>query len=504
MRESTSSAFSQSTDVKAVPKARINSTVPAADGGKTSDAERRTGESPEPQTGSGRDAHLFVWSVWAVAFLAAVVLVWKYADNVPALEDWEMVPYLTGDQPVSLSALWTQFGEHRRPLMLGLDLALLKLTGSRFEAPMYFSVFSMAALAFAMIWAARRLRGWTAYTDAFLPLTLLNVQFLPFATYRGEQIFYILPTLVAGTIFLIIVVKGVRLTIATTVLAGACLILLPLCSAPGLTYMPFLTLWFGYSGVVSWRSQRPDGKLNGLLTWAFMEAALFMVCLYFVHFKNQPLVAHSPNLWVTLRTGLRFLTGSFGVDAARPIWPYSGIGMLVLVIAAIAAVCTALVWPTQALHRSRALALLMFMGAVFTLTLAMGWGRGGHGEFLDVITYTNLSVLVLCCVYFAFMIHRKNQVGSLFQSGLLMLVALAIPFNFQAGLADAQTHHLGMQAFKRDLRSGTPTYELMGRYASPYFQIGAHEWIVGLMVMLQRAGIGPFVHLQGDPVMRRC
>jgi hypothetical protein len=379
------------------------------------------------------------------------------------------------------------------------NLALLKLTRGNFKASLYFSVVSMAGLAFAMIWAARRLRGWTTYTDAFFPLTLLNVQFLPLATYRNEQIFYLLPTLVAGIILLVIVVKGVRLTIGTTILAGTCLILLPLCSAPGLTYVPFLTLWFGYSGFVSWRAQEPHGKFIGLLTFAFISSALLLVCLYFFHFENKGLVARSPNLWVTFRTGLRFLTGSFGSVAAMPIWPYSG---LVLLIVAIATLSTALLWPRQAMDRSRASAFLMFLGAIFTLVLAMGWGRGGHGDFLDVITYTNLSVLVLCCLGFVFIIHRRPRTGSVCQFGLLTLIAIAIPFNFQGGLADARTHHSGMQAFERDMRNGAMTYELLGRYASPYFRIGAHSSLARLMLMLRRAGIGPFVHLREDPVMR--
>jgi hypothetical protein len=436
-----------------------------------------------------------------VAFFVALGLLWKYAVNIPALEDWEMVPYLTGDTPINRFELWHQTGEHRRPLMLIVHLALLKLTRGDFRAPLYFSVISMAALAALMIWAARKLRGWTAYTDAFFPLALLNVQFLPMATFRGEQIFYILPTMVAGITLVIIAVKGVRLTIRTTLLAGTCLFLLPLCSAPGLTYMPFLTLWFGYSGVIAWRSQEPHGKLNGMLNWTFMSLALFLVGLYFVDFKSQPLVAHSPNLWVTLTTGLHFWTGSFGSGAAGSIWPYSGVAMFVLVISGVATLCTALAWPRQAHDRSRALALLMFFGAVFTLALAMGWGRGGQGDFSNVIFYTNLSVLMLCCLYFVFMVHRQPKIGSLLQVVLLTLIAIAIPFNLKVGLDAARTHHSAMQSFESDMLNGSHTYELIGRYGSPLGH-GGHTWLASKMLELHRAGIGSFREMKEDPVMR--
>jgi hypothetical protein len=463
----------------------------------------QTTPGPEPPTDRRRAAAtLFVLSVWAVTFVAALVLLWKYADNIPGLEDWEMVPYVTHYKAVTVSVLWEQVAEHRRPLMLSVYLALLKLTRGNFQAPLYFSVISMAGLALAMMWAARRLRGWTTFTDAFFPLALLNVQFQPMATYRGEQIFYLLPTLLAATILLIIVLKGVQLTIPTTVLAGACLVLLPLCAAPGLTYIPFFTIWFGYSGFVSWRTQGPQGRLNALLTFAFLSLALLLVCLYFVGFINWPLAARSPNLWATFTNALRFLTGSFGGGASAPIWPYSGIGIFVLLLAGITTLFTVLAWPRQTPDRSRALALLMFLGAVLTIALAMGWGRGGSGEFWPMTMYTNLAVVGLCFLYFVFMIHRNPRMGSFFQFVLLALIAIAIPFSFQAGLLDARHHHSGMQEFQRDLRNEVPIYELMGRYASSQFNLGAHGWLASRMQMLHSAGIGSFVHLQEDPEMR--
>jgi hypothetical protein len=82
---------------------KSNPTGLAAEVGIASDSSTlgRTSQAPEPTTGSG--ANRFVCSVWALAFVAALVLLWQYSDNVPGLEEWEMVPYVTGDQPVTLS-----------------------------------------------------------------------------------------------------------------------------------------------------------------------------------------------------------------------------------------------------------------------------------------------------------------------------------------------------------------------------------------------------------------
>ena len=54
---------------------------------------------------------LFVWAVWARMLVAALVFVRTYGSNVPSWDEWDMVPTLTGEQPVTLATVATGSGE---------------------------------------------------------------------------------------------------------------------------------------------------------------------------------------------------------------------------------------------------------------------------------------------------------------------------------------------------------------------------------------------------------
>src|SRR5215467_3770536 len=121
-----------------------------------------------------RLAPLIVWGTWSVMLVAALFLVGHYGSNVPSWDDWDMVPTLTGTQPITASWLWSQHNEHRVPVLRLVLLGLHRITAINFRTPMFFNVLALGALGFAMIRAAQRLRGWISYSDAFFPLLLLH------------------------------------------------------------------------------------------------------------------------------------------------------------------------------------------------------------------------------------------------------------------------------------------------------------------------------------------
>ena len=206
-------------------------------------------------------APAFVWGIWTLMLLTNLTFIGKYADSVPFCEDWcNIVPYLTGENHITIDYLWAQEVEHRYPLPKVILLTLLKLSGGDFRAPHFFKIFAMGGLAFAMIRVASNLRGWTSYTDAFFPIALLHAGFASYTPGAWESTVYLVPAIVAVPILIIAVQKGTQITLGTGMLAGICLALLPLCSAAGLLYLPLLTLWLGYSAVMSWRSPELHGK----------------------------------------------------------------------------------------------------------------------------------------------------------------------------------------------------------------------------------------------------
>ena len=200
-------------------------------------------------------ASWFVWGVWGAMLLAALAFVWKFGSNVPYWDEWEMVPLLAGEQAVSPGWLWSEHNGHRIPLPKLLLLAAYKFTGSDFRVGMYANVLALGAVAFAMIWVAKGLRGRSSYADAFFPLLLLHWGHCENFLWTW-QLTQVTPVILVCILLIIIVQRGVHLSFGVAALAGLCLVMLPLCGFPGLVYVPALAIWFGFAGVLHWRS--PD------------------------------------------------------------------------------------------------------------------------------------------------------------------------------------------------------------------------------------------------------
>src|SRR4051794_5713707 len=108
--------------------------------------------------GYPRSAAIFVWATWGLMLAAALMFVWRYGSNVPSWDEWDMVPTLTGEQPISATWLWSQHNEHRIPLPRLLFLLLNHVAGPDFRVMMFFNLLAMGVLAFALILAAQRQR----------------------------------------------------------------------------------------------------------------------------------------------------------------------------------------------------------------------------------------------------------------------------------------------------------------------------------------------------------
>jgi hypothetical protein len=75
-------------------------------------------------------ARLFVWGVWALMLLAALAYVKTYGADSPLWDEYDgYVVALTGEQPVTINWLWTQYGPHRFPLPKLIVLGSYRLIG---------------------------------------------------------------------------------------------------------------------------------------------------------------------------------------------------------------------------------------------------------------------------------------------------------------------------------------------------------------------------------------
>ena len=256
--------------------------------------------------------------------LAALALVGTYGSNVPSWDGWDMVPTLTGEQPISLTWLWSQHNEHRIPLPRLILLGLGKLTNNDFRAGMYFGVLGLGALALAMILVAKQLRGTWSYSDAFFPLVLLNwghaVNML-----WGWQVQFFASTILAGIILLAIAKWGDQSKGGPALTVGMCLLLLPLCGANGLGLVPALALWLGYSSIVSLRTEPVSDKRNHFLVLGMAIGAALLIPMYFMGYEKVPYHLSNNDFKTIVGASFRFVTIGLG-PAVTKVWPISGIG----------------------------------------------------------------------------------------------------------------------------------------------------------------------------------
>jgi hypothetical protein len=180
---------------------------------------------------------LFVWSAWALLLICPIVYVVRYGSNVPSWDEWDMVPSMTGNQPVTASWLWSQHNEHRIPLARLLMLGIYRLRPD-FRAAMFVNVFLMAALSALLTRCAQQIRGRPFYADVFMPLVLLG--FAHGANFIwGWQVEFFASTALAGCVLLIVARPSHKINLWEAAAVAVCLLLLGISGAHGLAVVPF-------------------------------------------------------------------------------------------------------------------------------------------------------------------------------------------------------------------------------------------------------------------------
>src|SRR5687768_14863939 len=97
------------------------------------------------QSGDGAE-RLVAGAVWCAMTAALAVYVVCYGTNVPYMEDWELVPVLTGHRPLTVAWLGEQILEHRYVLAKAL-LYPIFLASTDFRVPMYVDAVLLSGLA---------------------------------------------------------------------------------------------------------------------------------------------------------------------------------------------------------------------------------------------------------------------------------------------------------------------------------------------------------------------
>lgn len=428
-----------------------------------------------------------VWLIWAATVASVLVAIARDGRNIPFEEDWLMVGPMTGHEPDIPDWLWSQNSEHRLPLPRLVNLALLRTTGD-FRSTMVLDTLAVAALAAVMILVARRLRGGrTGLADVFFPLLLLQLGNWDNLVW-GWQIQFVLPTVLAGVLLVVIAARPFSPAPRATAVAALALIGLPLSGANGLVFTPTLAAWLAYA---TWpRGATKPSRPNH---WLPVGAAAIAVCLcaaYFIGYESSPWNQASPGPGATLTTTGKFLALSLGPAAAKRWLLCGGVAGLAFLVAIGLLIAS---YPRNREERLRILGLLAFFSAAAVLALAIGWGRAGRAAATGRMPtrYVLLAAPGLCAVYFTGLLYGTAWTRRLFTGVLAAVLTLLFPFNTRVGFERRAWFEAGFASFERDLHAGAPSEVLADRHHD--FMLHWDESLMAVSIQrLHDARIGPF------------
>ncbi len=457
-------------------------------------------ENP-PTPRSDWPARIFVWGVWLAMLLVALVCFALYSRNIPITEDWLLVSPLTGNEPHLVNWLWAQNNEDRIPFPLLILLGLLKATYGDFRAGMVFNILILGALAFAMISVARQTRGGqTRFSDAFFPIALLHLGNWE-NLFWGWQLTQVVPTILTCVILLVLVRRQDLTTPGAAIIAGICLVLLPLCGANGLLVVPLLMLWLAYCGFIQWRSTKTEGGrrwVGGFLIGSAL-LTLGLIGLYFVGYERPASTPPNPGLMPSIQAAIQFLALGFG-PVAGSWWEVSMPVAIAVLLPSLVVAILGVIHHTH-LERRHALGVFVFFVSIGASAVAIGWGRAGviaiSGSW--PIRYVLLAVPVFCTAYFIWEIYGPPMLRTVIQNGLFLGMCLLIPSNTIHGFWWNDWYQAGAQALEQDLSAGVPRTVLAERHREFLFHSMDPHTLAELMSLLQTAGIGPFARLRDDP-----
>ena len=451
---------------------------------------------------------VFVWGAWVLLTLAAVHLIRNYGSEVPLWDDYLLFPQLTGAEPVTPQWLWAVHYNHRVPLSKLVLVGLGRLSHNNMHSGMYFDLLVLVVLSALFIRAARSIRGHTSYADASIPLLLLNYghhkQFLWF-----WQVCYLLPLLLVGISFYVILRNEKLPSFRSTLLVCTCLLLLPLCGAMGLVFVPSLGLWLGLVGWGLWSRGGAGGKRLGLVVFGFVAATLLLTVFYHMNYREATSSSQSwegKSALLVGTTTLKFLSTGLG-HLPRAFFPASGLTVAGLL--ALGGVALLLAWYYHPESRLRTWGLFLFAGSEIVQALGVGYGRSGAGWEVDEALqsrYVTLAAFALLFLYFIWCLLPSPSVGGFFQMVLFTLLCALLPVNVRSALEDEGGLREAVARFDYDMEAGVPASFLTDRHWSWVYWLDNSQFRAERMTRalenLHDAGVAHFRNLKKDPEYR--
>lgn len=402
-----------------------------------------------------------IWGIWAAMTAVALVTMYRYGRNIPLAEDWQLIAPFTGHQPDFWRWLWSQNNEHRVPVPRLIMLALLWLSNGDFRSGMLFDILSLSALAATMMRTARVVRGHSSVSDVFFPLALLHIGHWE-NLFWTWQLSFVVSIELAAIVLLVFVRTPALDTSPAFWTVFASLLLLPLCGATGLIFVPACGAWTAWC---VWTARHSVSRRTTQRRLAALALAGATAVVYFIGYEPPPWNPPNPGLTTSLRTALQFLALGWG-PAVIGYWRTS-VAATVLLLGATAVWLLYLLWQRRRERPIELGALTILMGNSLLFTLLMGYGRAGQIE-LDgrwPLRYAMLSALTLCGVYFTWLRCGTSRARQVVPLALALMTALLVVPNARAGWTFfGEWYDAGMVSLEADIAAGTSTQALAERH----------------------------------------
>lgn len=414
------------------------------------------------QTPPNRDATLFVLGAWLVLSVALILATVIFARPFPWLDDFEFLPFVTDKAPLRLEWLWQPHNEHRILLPKLFCWATLKLDGGSFVLAKYLYSIALSSCAALLLLSLRKARGCLLWTDVAIPVVLLGFHNL-FNTLWFFQAPFILATIL--TYFLLAMMVRNRTVLRTpgALLAGVCVISLPLCGANGLIVAIPLIIWLLFSALYCFRS-RPAAVGAGAICVLSTIIAITVCRFYFVGLNHPIAGAHLP--WSKVCQDAAGLMAFGAGYAAKLSWRAAGL-FVALIVAGIALMLLFSAWKHRD-DRYRAISLFVIIAALVGLAATVAYGRdvspfGTLGYLQDRYAML-LTPLSLVCYLAASLHSGSNTWGRGLRLLLASLFLLILPYNISQGIHWGHKFDTLFDGMYTEVSRGQPAWAIAAKY----------------------------------------
>jgi hypothetical protein len=393
---------------------------------------------------------VFVLAVWLLMSFVAARHVARYGRNVPIGDDFTLIPYWTGEKPMTLSYLWEQHNEHRVPFYKLILVPLGWITKADVRAGMWLNFTLLSATALVAALQLGRIRGLSSWTDAIIPLLLLHLGHTRTFTFTG-MLHPVGCTVLNFTILLLVAGiprEGVSLRRALgLVLAIACL---TGWGANSLPVVPVLGVWLAYAGWHQWRQRRSVGAI--LLSGAVLAWAL--CALYLVGWHRNPGHPVSPGWKRTLWSFANVFSLATGHVNTPHRLLYAAAAAIAVVVAGIIVLRAIRRRPEE---RLRATGLLAVLAGVVCMALAIGHARTWYAETASFgIHYVLVMSPLLVAAYLIAALYAPRQAAPVLQAALFTLVAVSAWQNYGPGEKWGGEMRGIVRGIEVEIRAGLP------------------------------------------------